>query len=73
MVTAELDRIDLENLVKGVQPDYSVFDRLLLIKAGFSYSDQYGCVTWNNLERLTEKELFDLYVICKESKSKSTQ
>ena len=39
----------------------------LVIKAGHSYSDQYGRTTWDNLSALTDEELYKLYEICKNS------
>ncbi len=63
----ELDRKGLETLVKGSQPYYNEFENPLVIKAGHSYSDQYGRTTWGNLSALTDEELYKLYEICKNS------
>jgi hypothetical protein len=63
----EVDRKDLKALVKGVVPSYSEFNNELVIKAGHSYSDQYGKTDWNNLNDLTDDELYSLYLICKNS------
>jgi hypothetical protein len=63
----ELKKKDLIHLIKGSEPDYSEFDNPLVKKAGHSYSDQYGRTSWDNLESLTEEELWSLYVICKHS------
>ena len=63
----ELDKIDLKALVKGRPPNYGEFDNPLVKKAGHSYSDQYGRTSWNNLDELTDGELYSLYIICKAS------
>ncbi len=62
----ELDREDLEALVKGSSPAYSVFENPLLKKAGHSYSDQYGRTSWSSLSKLSDEELYQLYKICKQ-------
>ena len=63
----ELDRKGLEILVKGSQPFYSEFDNPLVKKAGHYYSDQYSRTSWQNLSALTEEELYELYLICRNS------
>ena len=63
----ELDRKGLETLVKGSQPYYNEFENELVKKAGHSYSDQYSRTSWSNLSDLTEKELYNLYEICRNS------
>jgi hypothetical protein len=63
----ELDRKGLETLVKGSQPYYNDFENELVKKAGHSYNDQYGRTSWHNLSDLTEKELYNLYEICRNS------
>ena len=63
----DLDRIGLETLVKGSQPYYDEFDNPLVKKAGHDYSDQYGRTTWRTLDKLTEDELYELYLICRNS------
>ena len=63
----ELDRKGLEILVKGSQPFYSEFDNPLVKKAGHNYSDQYSRTSWQNLSALTEEELYELYLICRNS------
>ena len=60
-----LDRKDLESLVKASSPSYSNFENELVLKAGHSYIDCYGRTDWNSLEKLTDEELFELYKICK--------
>ena len=63
----ELSRKELEALVKGSQPYYNEFENPLVKKAGHSYSDQYGKTNWGNLNNLTDKELYELYKICRDS------
>ena len=63
----KLDRKALETLVKGSQPYYNEFENPLVKKAGHSYSDQYNRTRWESLEKLTDKELYELYEICKNS------
>ncbi len=63
----ELDREGLETLVKGCQPDYDVFLDPLVKKAGHRYSEHYGRTSWDNLDSLTDGELYELYKICRNS------
>lgn len=70
-MTVELNRKDLESLVKGSCPNYREFDNPLVKKAGFSYNDQYGKVNWGGLNKLTEEELYALYLVCKTSWDKN--
>ena len=63
----ELDRKGLEILVKGSQPYYNEFDNHLVKKAGHDYSDQYGRTSWRNLDALTDDELYEVYLICRNS------
>ena len=63
----ELDRKGLEILVAGSEPDYNEFDNPLVKKAGHDYSDQYGRTSWRNLSELTDDELYEVYVICRNS------
>ena len=62
----ELNRKDLEALVKGSSLGYSEFGNPLVKKAGHSYSDQYGRTSWDSLGKLSEEELWELYKICNE-------
>lgn len=62
----DLKREDLEALVIGTDVNYSEFFNPLLIKAGHEYGEQYGS-SWDNLSDLTDKELYELYIICKNS------
>lgn len=66
-MNVELDRKDLESLVKGSYPNYSEFGNELVKKAGHYYSDQYGRTNWNSLNKLSDEELWKLYLICKGS------
>lgn len=66
-MTIDLDRKGLETLVKGCSPYYSEFENPLVKKAGHLYNDQYGKTYWNNLSELTDEELYQLYLICKNS------
>jgi len=66
-MTLELDRKDLETLVKGSGINYKDFDNDLVLKAGHSYSDQYGRTSWDSLGKLTDDELYKLYLVCKNS------
>ena len=63
----ELDRKGLEILVTGSRPYYNEFDNQLVKKAGHDYSDQYGKTTWRNLRALTDEELYEVYLICRNS------
>jgi len=67
MEQINLDRKDLETLVRGSSLDYSEFNNALVIKSGHTYSDQYGRTNWNSLSNLSEEELYQLYLICKNS------
>jgi hypothetical protein len=63
----ELDRKGLEILVNGSQPYYNEFANPLVKKAGHDYSDQYGRISWQSLNKLTDDELYQLYLICRNS------
>jgi hypothetical protein len=63
----ELDRKGLEILVNGSQPNYNEFENPLVKKAGHDYSDEYGWTIWRSLNNLTDDELYQLYVICRNS------
>ncbi len=65
----ELDRIGLETLVKGSQPDYNYFSHPLIKKAGHYYSDQHGISKWDNLRALSDYELYDVYILCRKNKN----
>lgn len=61
------DRKALESLVKGSEPSYEAFENTLVTKAGHDYSDQYGRTSWRSLEKLTNEELYELYLVCRNS------
>jgi hypothetical protein len=63
----ELDRKGLEALIKGTEANYNVFNNSLVKKAGHDYSDQYGRTNWRSLDKLTDDEVYRLYLICKNS------
>jgi len=71
LVLVELDRKDLENLLKATYPTYNQFDNQfdneLVKKAGHEYSDAYGKTYWTKLGLLTDDELQQLYKLCKDS------
>ena len=64
----ELSKKDIINLVCGCSPNYSVFDNELVKEYG-EYNGSYGTWSWKKyrLEELSENELFELYLICKNS------
>lgn len=63
----ELDRKDLEALVKGYDVSYGEFNHPLVKLAGHSYNDQYGRTSWIKLYKLSDSELYMLYNVCKNS------
>lgn len=66
-MTIELDKKTLIILIKGTGCSYTAFNNQLVTKAGHSYSDCYGTTSWSSLDELTELELYELYLICKNS------
>ena len=66
-MTVELDRKGLEALINGSQPSYNNFKNALVKKAGHEYSDQYGRTNWRSLDKLTDSELYQLYLICRQN------
>ena len=65
----ELDKKDLKNLVLGTSPYYSVFDEPLVKRCGTFCGGFVERWDWREsaLDELTEKELYELYLICKNS------
>jgi hypothetical protein len=63
----ELDRKGLEILVIGSEPYYDEFNNPLIEKAGHAYYDQYGRTNWYSLGKLTDEELYEVYLICRNS------
>jgi hypothetical protein len=70
-MTIELDRDDLMTLVRGSDPGYTYITEFE--KAGYgSYTG--GFVErwdWNNLEKFTEEELYEIYKKCKQLRLKN--
>lgn len=68
-MVVELDKGDIISLVMGVTPYYSVFEHPR-VKSNGSYTggfvDKWG---WDktSLQTLSENELYELYIICKNS------
>jgi len=65
----ELTRKDLISLVRGKSPYYSVMNDPTVQRCGTytgGFSDTW---TWNSTfdDDLTEKQLWDLYVLCRDS------
>lgn len=64
----ELDKDDLEALVRGRGPKYSAMDNALVKKHG-QFNGSYGTWNWNysSLKECSEEELLEIYKICKDS------
>jgi len=69
MMLVELDRIGLEILVKGCNPYYIDTSNYLVKKAGRDWNDMCGVTKWRTLENLTDNELYELYLFCRNTKS----
>jgi hypothetical protein len=68
-----LDRKDLLYLVNGIQPDYSIFDNELVKKSGSYCGGFVDKWSWDyRLNELNDQELWDLYVLCKNSWNKKS-
>jgi hypothetical protein len=65
----ELDIEDLQTLVKGSVPYYSVFENPIVKKCGNWVGGMADKWRWDNsaLGKLSEEELYVLYVTCKNS------
>lgn len=65
----ELNKEDLRYLVKGITPDYSVFDNALVKRCGNFTGGFVDKWDWDHheLSRLSEQELMYLYTTCKDS------
>ena len=63
----ELTTKELQSMVKGRSPYYDEFNHPLVKKAGHSYCEPYGSTSWSNLDNLTDEELYELYLINKNS------
>ena len=64
----ELNKDGLIDLVNGVSPNYNLFEHTLIKSCG-SYNASNGIWSWDNekLRKLTEQEIYYVYIICKES------
>lgn len=64
-----LDKEDLIAMVKGIEPYYNVFDHSLIKNCG-KYIGGF-CDRWewdlDKLEKLDNRDLYNLYSICKQS------
>jgi hypothetical protein len=63
----KLDRKDLESLVRGVSPYYSVFENPLVKRCGSWTGGFVDKWSWNKFDDLSDSQLMELYTICKES------
>ena len=64
----EVKAQDLVNMVKGTSPNYHLFDEELVKRCG-TFNGSYGTWSWNSyeLEKLTEEQLYGLYLLCRDS------
>lgn len=69
MILINLDKGDLVTLVLGSSPYYSVFEEPLIKKCGSFTGGFVEKWSWSRstLEQLTEEELYQIYIICKNS------
>ena len=58
-----LTRKDLINMVRGCSPSYAVMEHPL-VKPYFRYYDHPQHQEWRGLEKLSEVELWTMYLIC---------
>lgn len=65
----ELDGYDLVNLVKGIEPNYNVMNNELVQGNGHFVGGFVDRWDWDYscLKKLSEKDLWELYNICKYS------
>ena len=63
MMHLMLTHRDLMNLVRGTSPSFEAMD-YPLVKSHFEYCDHPQRQWWNNLEKLSEAELWTLYLVC---------
>lgn len=68
----DLDKKDLEALVCGVLPNFSVIDHPKVKKHG-QWMGRYDQWEWNRISiaDASEEELKEVYLICKNSRDKS--
>lgn len=64
-----LNKEDLISLVKGEVPYYDIFDNELVDKSGKYIGGFHDKWEWDDyaLKKLSEEELYKLYLICKNS------
>jgi len=65
----ELDRDDLVNLVKGVYPSYEIMDIEVIKMNGRYVGGFHDKWVWNEKfdNHLTEIDLWDMYILCRDS------
>jgi hypothetical protein len=64
----DLERCDLESLVKGTEPHFSVFDNYLVKKAEKYTGGRVERFSWCLcLNDFSDSELIELYQLCKNS------
>lgn len=67
-MTVELNKDDLKSLVMGTSPYYNAFTNPLVKKCGSYTGGFVEKWSWNSqLDKLSEKQLWDLYKTCKNS------
>jgi len=68
-MNVELSKKDLSALVKGTSPNYDIMENDIVKKCG-SYTGGF-CDEWNwnyGFEKtMTEEELYQLYILCRDS------
>lgn len=64
-----LEKDDLVNLVKGINPNYSIINHTLVEKCGTMWGGHSQEWEWDKykLENLSEHDLLRLYYLCKDS------
>lgn len=62
-----LTKDDLKSLVRGTSPHYNVMDNALVKSCGSFTGGFVDRWNWHSLHNLNEKQLIELYNICKES------
>jgi len=67
MVMFRLDRKDLKSLIKGTGVHKIHENNKIVQRAGYLNDDVNGIQLWTNLDDLSNDELYELYLICKNS------
>jgi len=64
----DLDKKGLIDLVKGTSPHYDLFENSIVKLCG-TFNGSSGTWSWNEyeLEKLNERQLYDLYKSCRSS------